>query len=94
MLLDSKTCWVTPFLSIIKWLKDSGLKVNDEKMELCLFYRNDFPPITISINLKLLTSKSTMNVLGVNFDSKLNWQNHVQTVIKNQEGPSGNTIDS
>ena len=26
---------------IIKWLKESGLKVNDEKTELYLFYKND-----------------------------------------------------
>ena len=29
---------------IIKWLKESGLKVNDDKTEICLFYRKDTPP--------------------------------------------------
>ena len=29
---------------IIKWLKQSGLKVNDSKTEICLFYRKDTPP--------------------------------------------------
>ena len=67
---------------IIKWLKDSGLKVNDEKMEVCLFYRNDTPPITITFNSKAIVSKSTMNVLVVQFNSKLNWKFHVQTAIK------------
>ena len=29
-----------------KWLRDSGLKVNEEKTELCLFHRLDHHPIT------------------------------------------------
>jgi hypothetical protein len=28
---------------IVKWLKDSGLKVNKSKTELCLFQQNDTP---------------------------------------------------
>ena len=28
-----------------------------------------------------ITSKNSMNVLGVHFDAKLNWQTHVQTAI-------------
>ena len=29
---------------ITKWLRQSGLKVNDSKTEACLFYRKDHPP--------------------------------------------------
>ena len=32
---------------IVKWLKDSGLVVNESKMEICLFHNNDQPPITV-----------------------------------------------
>ena len=35
---------------IIKWLKDSGLKVNYSKTEICLFYHADTQPIQIVIN--------------------------------------------
>ena len=63
--------------TIIKWLKGSGLKVNDEKTELCLFYRNDTPPVQITINTKQISSTPTMKVLGVIFDSKLNWEKHI-----------------
>ena len=66
---------------IIKWLGESGLKVNDSKTEMCLFYRKDTRPVKITINGTEITSKNTMNVLGVNFDSKLNWQSHVQIAI-------------
>ena len=63
---------------IIKWIKDSGLKVNESKTELCLFHRKDKPPIQIVINNAMLTSKHHTNVIGVMFDSKLNWQTHIE----------------
>ena len=34
---------------IIRWLKDSGLEVNEGKTEVCLFHRNDQPLITIKL---------------------------------------------
>ena len=33
--------------NITKWLKDSGLKVNESKTELCLFNRKDHPPLNL-----------------------------------------------
>ena len=56
---------------IIKWLKDSGLKVNDSKTEMCLFYRADTQPVQIEINGTRIICKSTINTLGETFDSKL-----------------------
>jgi hypothetical protein len=67
--------------NITKWLKDSGLKVNESKTELCLFNRKDQPPLELNVNGQLLISKSHMNVLGVSFDSKLNWQIQIQNSI-------------
>ena len=58
---------------ITKWLKDSGLKVNEKKTEICLFHRNDTQIITLTLQGQQITSKKFMNVLGVTFDSKLNW---------------------
>ena len=72
---------------IVKWLKDSGLKVNENKTELCMFHRNDYRPITITIHNEQITSKKSMNVLGVTFDSKLNWSDQVSDTIKNQTNP-------
>ena len=76
-----KTEFETKLTQIIKWLKDSGLKINENKTELCLFHRNDHEPITITINGTNLTSKSSMNVLGIQFDSKLSWNDHVNKTI-------------
>ena len=35
---------------ISKWLKDSRLIINENKMELCLFHRKDQSPINITVN--------------------------------------------
>ena len=67
--------------TIINWLSGSGLKVNEEKTELCLFYRKDSPTIEITINNKIIKSSNVMNVLGVTFDSKLNWSAHISNQI-------------
>ena len=66
---------------ISKWLKDSGLKINENKTELCLFHRNDHANITISVNGINVTSKPSMNVLGIQFESKLNWSDQVNKTI-------------
>ena len=66
---------------ITKWLKESGLKVNESKTELCLFYRKDTPQIEIIVNNVVIKSMKSMNVLGVEFDSKLTWSNHIAKQI-------------
>ena len=67
---------------IIKWLKDSELKVNDAKTELCLFHRSDTPPIQIEINGFIVKSKNTMIILGLIFDSKLQWEPQIENAMK------------
>ena len=66
---------------IKKWLTDSGLKVNESKTELCLFYRNDTPQIEINIENIIIKSRNEINVLGVTFDSRLTWSKHVSNQI-------------
>ena len=68
---------------ITKWLRQSGLKVNDSKTEVCLFHRQDKSPVILNFNNTSGTSKNSMNVLGVTFDSKLNWQPQIQRAISN-----------
>ena len=67
---------------ITKWLKNSGLKVNDSKTEACLFHIRNQVQIEFIINGNTITTKPSMNVLGVQFDSKLQWSDHVQNVKK------------
>ena len=66
---------------IFKWLKNSGLIVNEDKTEICLFHTNDQPQITIVLQGSEILSKTSINVLGVTFDSKLNWGIHVANSI-------------
>ena len=66
---------------ITKGLKDSGLIVNEGKTEICLFHRNDKPAIEVSVCGTVVRSKKQMNVLGVIFDSKLNWDAHISHAI-------------
>jgi hypothetical protein len=66
---------------ITKWLKDSGLVVNEEKTEICLFHRADHEAVEIMINEKRIRSKKTINVLGLLFDSKLQWTDQVSQAI-------------
>ena len=65
---------------------DSGLVVNDEKTDVCLFYKNDCQAIELRVNNKLIKSKSTINVLGVTFDSKLQWGTQfAQAITKSKQ---------
>ena len=66
---------------ITKWLRDSGLLVNESKTEVCLFHKNDQPKIIITLQNLHIESKKEMNVLGVIFYCKLNWNAHVSSAI-------------
>ena len=67
---------------VIEWLTKSGMKVNEAKTDLCLFYKHDTTPIRISLNGQLVISNSKINVLGVIFDSKLQWYDQVAHTLK------------
>ena len=58
-----------------------GLGAGSHKTELCLFHRLDQPTITINLFNSLITSKKTMNILGVIFDNKLQWSAQVSNAI-------------
>jgi hypothetical protein len=66
---------------ICKWLRDLGLVVNSSKTALCLFHRNDHSFITIRVCNVPIKFKKSMNLLGVTFDSKLNWNEQVSNAI-------------
>ena len=70
---------------MVDWLKGSGLKVNEAKTEVCLFHRHDIGKVEINLNNCRIKSMNQMNVLGVIFDSKLNWTPQVnQTITKSK----------
>ena len=71
---------------ITKWLKDSGLVVNEDKTKICLFYKQDHHMIEVQINGQRIKSKKTINVLGVTFDSKMQWSDQVSQLSQNLNG--------
>ena len=52
-------------------------KVNNEKTELCLFYRQVTALVNFPTGDLIIKSKSDIIVLGVLFDSKLQWSNRI-----------------
>jgi hypothetical protein len=67
--------------AITKWMRNSGLKVNEVKTEACLFFRKDGMPVRIKVGFHSIAIKKTLNVLEVIFDSKLQWTEHVAKAI-------------
>ena len=59
----------------------SGLKVNESKTEICLFHRSIQLQVSLNINGTIIKSIASMNVLGVIFGSKLNWNDHISKAI-------------
>jgi hypothetical protein len=58
-------------------LKDSGLKVNENKTELCIFHQKEATEGQLQI-----ASKEDTNILGMTFDSKLKWGPQVSQAIE------------
>jgi hypothetical protein len=61
-------------------LRQSSLKVNQNKTEACLLYKHDVAPIKIRVGDATIATKSSINVLGVVCDSKLRWDLHISKV--------------
>ncbi len=55
------------------WLASSGLKVNLEKNELTIFHRHDTSSANIKVKDIVVNSSSTLKVLGIVFDNRLQW---------------------
>ena len=67
--------------AITKWLRDSGLKVNKSKTEMCLFHQSDKEIINFTLNNINLISTHRIKVIGVIF---LQWTEKVANTVKNQ----------
>ncbi len=56
---------------ITKWLVQSGIKENNNRTEICFFYKNDVSPVTTLANNTTVKLKSTIYILRVLLDCKL-----------------------
>ena len=80
---------------LMKWLSESGMQVNSKKTDFCIFHRHDIPPTKITLLNETILSKKNIKILGVTFDSKLNWATHVNnTIIKTKRTLQANKLIS
>ena len=75
-------CVITKTERIFDWLTNSGLKINDSKTQIRIFHRRNLVSKTIKIKNSLIQTQNTITILGMTFDSKLNWNEHIQSTIK------------
>ena len=68
-------------IKITEWMRQSGLKINEQKTEICIFHRKKQEIHTLEINNSLITTLGTINILGIIFDSNLNWNNQYHHAI-------------
>ena len=59
------------------WLQENGMKVNKSKTEICLFYKSDIKADDCLVGNSLIKVKNPISVLGLIFDSKLSWNDHI-----------------
>jgi len=67
--------------NISLWFKSSGLKVNEEKTEIAIFYKNNCNPADVLINGINVRTKNTIKVLGIMMDTTLTWHEHVSNAV-------------
>ena len=53
----------------------------NQKRKSAYFIKKDTPPVEIILNNVTVKSGTSMNVLGVCFDSKLTWAKHISNAI-------------
>ena len=69
--------------NVAKWLKMSGLKVNELKTEVCIFHRKEKIEVEIDLDGYLIKSKETISILGMTFDCHLDWNVQINNAVKN-----------
>ena len=63
------------------WFKNSGLKVNENKTEITIFYKNNCHQEEVKINKTTIRTKETIKVLGITMDTTLTWHEHVNNAV-------------
>jgi hypothetical protein len=69
--------------AISLWFQSSGLKVNEEKTELAIFYKDNCNPEDVLINGTIIRTKGTIKVLGITMDTTLTWNEHINNAVSN-----------
>jgi hypothetical protein len=64
----------------LDWLKNNGMVCNESKTEAVLFGSDE--KLRINVGHNTVETRSEMKVLGVTFDNRLDWTQHVNATIK------------
>ena len=67
------------------WFKNSGLKVNEEKTEVAVFYKNNCSSENVTLNGKIIRTKDVIKVLGVTMDTTLSWHEHITGLVSRMQ---------
>ena len=65
----------------ISWITMSGLKVNVDKTELCIFHRMDTSKGAITVGNVCVESSHQLSCLGIIMDNRLSWDKQVDKAI-------------
>lgn len=63
----------------LEWLRENGMVCNVAKTEMMIMNQEESTSITV--NNRIIHTQSQMNVLGITFDSKMNWERQVSRTI-------------
>ena len=67
--------------SLSNWCNKWKIKLNPSKTQVCLFTNsNTAKNITLNLGRAPLTVSKEIKFLGLTFDSKLTWRNHIQNI--------------
>ena len=67
--------------SLSDWCNKWKIKLNPSKTQVSLFTnRNTAKDITLNLGRVPLTVSNEIKCLGLTFDSKLTWKNHIQNI--------------
>ena len=72
-LIDSET------RNIKAWCAENGLKLNDNKTKALLFWK---PRVIEELQSSIPACVASANILGVVFNSRLSWNDHITTITK------------
>ena len=76
---------------LLNWLTNSGLIINAAKTEICIFSSEAIGSFEVEILDFRVKTKSSIKVLGLLFDSKLQWNLHIDTCIAKAKKSKGET---
>ncbi len=64
-------------------MRDSGLAVNKAKTKVCLFFKQECRSEHLTLGGTKIETKNVLSVLGILFDSRLQWSQQVANTTKN-----------